>query len=332
MLASIRVSVGTAAVLKLLHCKQDALPTTAYTMIYSPKRCTANCAFCAQARQSTAKANRLSRIAWPDFPVSKFIDGYKANQHELPFQRICIQTIYYTQLIEDLGNLVQTFRSFLPQLPLSLALPPLTRHQFQYLYDLGVERVAVALDAATHELFHNIKGPGVNGPFSWDKHNHALETALSIFGRYRTTTHLIIGLGETEFQTINLLQDLTDKGINVGLFPFTPITGTVLEHRPRPSLTQYRRIQIAYYLIRNRISSGSQMEFNRSRRQLTGFGISNELLDEIISRETVFQTTGCPSCNRPFFTEEPRGPLYNYPQAPSASALNEIRNQLGGIH
>ena len=26
-----------------------------------------------------------------------------------------------------------------------------------------------------------------------------------------------------------------------------------------------------------------------------------------------FQTSGCPDCNRPFYNEQPAGPLYNYP-------------------
>ncbi|HDI74230.1 MAG TPA: hypothetical protein ENF57_04430 [Candidatus Korarchaeota archaeon] len=26
-----------------------------------------------------------------------------------------------------------------------------------------------------------------------------------------------------------------------------------------------------------------------------------------------FLTSGCPSCNRPFYNERPRGPIYNFP-------------------
>jgi biotin synthase len=300
-------------------------------MIYTPNHCTANCAFCAQARESTAKANRLSRVIWPDFPISNLIENLQINRDQLPFQRLCIQTLVYPQLIQNLKVLVKAFLTQLPDLPISLALPPLTKNHFQLLYDLGVDRVAVSLDAVSPELFQRIKGATVNGPFSWERHNQALDAALSVFGKNRTTTHLIVGLGESEYQVLHTLQTLTDKGITIGLFPFTPVKGTALAHKPRPSLSQYRRIQLAHYLIREKTSHFRQMTYDSATKQVIDFGVSQTILHDIITRESVFQTTGCPSCNRPFFTEDPGGPLYNYPHPPSDVALHQIRDQLGGI-
>jgi biotin synthase len=48
----IRVSVGTAIILGLIKGKLDAEPTTAYLMTYKAGKCTANCGFCPQARDS----------------------------------------------------------------------------------------------------------------------------------------------------------------------------------------------------------------------------------------------------------------------------------------
>jgi biotin synthase-related radical SAM superfamily protein len=28
----------------------------------------------------------------------------------------------------------------------------------------------------------------------------------------------------------------------------------------------------------------------------------------------IFQTRGCPDCNRPYYNERPRGPMFNYPR------------------
>ncbi len=330
MTESIRVSVGTAALLNLLNCKIDALPTTAYTMTHTKHRCSANCAFCAQARQSSSEVTRLSRITWPTFSLSAVIRALSESVSRLEFQRLCIQTICYPALFDDLKYLIESFRNQIPHIPLSLALPPLRREQFQHFFDAGVDRVAIALDAVTPEIFACIKGRGVNGPFTWKTHHEALNTARSIFGKDRTTTHLIIGLGETEKQAINLIQNLTDRGITVGLFSFTPLAGTPLEHQDRPSIRQYRRIQLAHYLIRNQISRFEEMKFNSNQNQLIGYGTSTENLNEILMEGKAFQTAGCPSCNRPFFTETPRGPLYNYPIKPTTTALKEIRNQLGG--
>jgi biotin synthase len=218
----------------------------------------------------------------------------------------------------------------MPHIPLSLALPPLSENQFQTLYNHGVDRVAISLDAITPILFENIKGRKNNGPFTWFQHMHALEIAQSVFGPNRTTTHLIIGLGETEEQTVHLFENLVNKDITIGLFPFTPVIGTSLENHIRPSLKHYRRIQLAHHLIQNNIVTASNISFNASH-QITSYGLSKERLSDVIARGKAFQTSGCPSCNRPFFTEQPGGPLYNYPLPPTREALNEIESQLTGV-
>jgi biotin synthase-related radical SAM superfamily protein len=315
----IRLSVGTAAVLGLVQCKLDAQLTTAYTMTFTKSRCSANCAFCAQARESSAKASQLSRVTWPAYPLTQFIETITQNGNTFPFNRLCIQTICYPTLVKDLKYLVTLFKNYLPTIPLSLALPPLRTNDFQDFYNLGVDRVAVSLDTITTELFEHYKGSEMGGPFSWSTHYQALESARAIFGPNHTTTHLIIGLGETEFQTVFLLQDLVNKDITVGLFPFTPISGTSLENKARPALDHYRRLVTA-----------QQMQFNSSN-QLTNLGLSKERLIDIIARGKAFQTAGCPSCNRPFYTEQPGGPLFNYPYPPNEEAIKEIEAQLAGV-
>ncbi|MFX1341904.1 MAG: radical SAM protein [Promethearchaeota archaeon] len=331
MSGSIRVSVGTAATLDLLHCRLDALPTTAYTMTSTENRCRANCAFCAQARSSGAKANQLSRITWPSFSLPQIINALEMTKQTEQFQRICIQTLYYPNLMEDLEPLVKEFIQHLPSIPISIALPPLGLNQIQQLFNLGVDRVAISFDAATPKLFDTIKGNGVKGPFRWGQHNTALQNVLSVFGAGRTTTHLIIGLGETDEQVITFFQEFTDQGITIGLFPFTPISGTALAKRQRPSIRRYRRIQVAHFLIQNQLAHLNQMKFNSPQKQLVHIDLPSETLREVIECGIAFQTSGCPSCNRPFFTENPSGPLYNYSRPPNESEIKEIRNQLGGI-
>ena len=308
----------------------DAHPTTAYTMTYTESRCTANCAFCAQARESSAKANQLSRITWPDYPLELVLDALTDNRKIASFKRLCIQTLCYPRLNQDLTQLVSLFKHQFPQVPISIALPPMTAKQLKALAALEVDRVAISLDAITPPIFERIKGTGVKGPFTWNQHYQSLETAQAIFGPGRVTTHLIIGLGETEYQTIQLIWELTTKGIRIGLFPLTPLTGTPLAQLDRPALDKYRRIQLAHFLLQNSLATPKQMRFDASK-ELISFGIPKKTLEDVVAEGKAFQTAGCPSCNRPFFTEAPRGPLYNYPYPPSNAALHQIRNQLGGI-
>ncbi len=327
---SIRLSVGTAAILGFLKCKVDAIPTTAYFMTHTSDRCTANCAFCAQARTSQAPADRLSLVTWPIFPFSQVMSKLSEKKGHVPFKRICIQTIIYPNLKDDLLYMVSHIHKSAPQIPISVAIPPMSETYLRRLKEINVDRIGISLDAVTPELFNNIKGTEVDGPFTWKNHLHALESAITIFGSNQTTTHLMIGLGEKEDDVVNCMQELTDKGITIGLFPFTPLPGTILAQNSRPSLAQYRRLQLAHYLIKHKMARAEQMTFSSSEGKITDFGLSPNILKRVILNGEAFKTSGCPSCNRPFFTERPSGPLYNFPFLPSANQLIKIQQQLGG--
>jgi biotin synthase len=233
--------------------------------------------------------------------------------------------------MDDLNPVVEVLRRLVPLLPVSVALPPLSRPELVRIKDAGVERVAISLDAATPQLFSVLKGSGVNSAFRWETHVQALRDAIAVFGAGNTTTHLILGLGETEKEATSCIQWLTDLAITVGLFPFTPIPGTRLADRPPPPVEQYRRLQLAHYLIAHHQSRAEQMTFHPVSQHIVGFGLSEELLSAVIGEGLAFQTAGCRGCNRPFFTERPSGPLFNFPAVPAAGALREINKQLGVV-
>ena len=327
----IRVSTGTAAALDLLQCKVDAVPTTAYLMLHARGRCAANCAFCAQARTSRTPPSYLSRVTWPVFPLARVIAALSDQGQGSPFKRVCIQTLHYPELMDDLLPLVEALRRLVPSLPVSVALPPLSRPEIVRIEGAGVERVAISLDAATPQLFSVLKGSGVRSTFRWETHVQALRDAVAVFGAGKTTTHLILGLGETEKEAISCIQWLIDLGITVGLFPFTPIPGTRLAERPTPPVEQYRRLQLAHHLIAHHQARAEQMTFHPVSQHIVGFGLSEKLLAVVIDEGLAFQTAGCRGCNRPFFTERPSGPLYNFPTAPSAGDLRRINEQLGVV-
>jgi biotin synthase len=191
----------------------------------------------------------------------------------------------------------------------------------QKLADAGADRVSVALDAATPELFEHIKG----GCYTWEGHIKALERAKAVFGD-RVSTHLIVGLGESEEEMARTIQLLHDKGITIGLFAFTPIPGTPLSIRPRPDISSYRRIQLARFLITGNMSRAELMRFDGG--QVVEFGVGQDVLNRIVDSGEPFRTSGCPDCNRPFYNESPRGPIYNYPRKPTSKDMLTIQSQL----
>lgn len=321
MVEYIRVALGTGIMLGLWRGQLAAAPTAAHFLTYYEGRCNANCKFCPQARDSTADLSMLSRVVWPRQNLERVLRALTFNGHK--FRRICIQAVNYPNVVNDICELVTCMRET-RELPISVACQPLTKSDIKRLADAGVERVSVALDAATPQIFEEVKGRGA--VYSWDGHLRALREARSVFGT-RVTTHLIVGLGETEQEIIEAIQFCHDQGITVALFAFTPIVGTPLENRPRPNIKSYRKIQLAHYLITNDVSKAEKMRFESGC--LTDFGVSRDLLLEAIESGEPFLTSGCPGCNRPFYNESPRGPIYNYPKDLTPREKEEIKKLLG---
>jgi biotin synthase-related radical SAM superfamily protein len=138
-------------------------------------------------------------------------------------------------------------------------------------------------------------------------------------------SNLIVGLGETEEEAIGLIQHLKDIGVEVSLFAFTPIRGTVLADRPQPPLNVYRRIQLARHLIVGGLSRFEYMKFDEEGRAI-GFGASRDDIEEALGTGEAFRTSGCPGCNRPYYNERPSGPFYNYPRGlTEEEAVREAR-------
>ena len=76
----------------------------------------------------------------------------------------------------------------------------------------GADRVGIAIDAATAELFDQLRGSGVGGPHRWDHYWKVVQMATSVFGKFYVGIHLIVGLGETEKEMVEAIQKGQDYG------------------------------------------------------------------------------------------------------------------------
>jgi len=325
----IRVSLGTAVVLglEMAFMKDDATPTTAYLQTHYQGRCIANCKFCAQARDSHAKSDRIARGLYPPYEFDLVLRRLKkAAKHDL-IKRICVQTMNYAGMFNDLLWLIERIREETIT-PISVSIHPVSLERLKTLKEASVERLVIPLDAANEELFDKIKGAKTHSPYRWDKHMKSLKDAVRIMGKGKAGTHLIIGLGETEKDAISLIQRFNEMGIYCGLFAFTAIPGTPLEKRSQPSIETYRRVQIAHYLISTNISNFKNMMFNEAE-ELIDFGVKKEKLNELVMQGKPLLTSGCPDCNRPYATETPSKSIYNYPRLPSNEELQKVKRQIG---
>ena len=322
----IRVSLGTAIVLGLLDGKLDAKPTTAYLMTYKTGKCSANCGFCPQARESKSSTEMLSRVTWPAFTASKVLTALTRTAKKAKIKRVCIQALNYPNVFAQLEALVKEIKNR-STIAVSVSCQPLNRENIVRLANAGVDRLGIALDAATEALFNNVKGKDVGSAYTWQSQFRQLNQALDVFGEGNVSTHVIVGLGESEKQAVEVVQMCVDMGVLTALFAFTPVHGTALEDKAPPKLDAYRRVQLARYLIVNGKTKLADMGFDVEGK-ITGYGLTNEILNAEVECGLPFQTSGCPDCNRPFYNEKPSGPLYNYPKKPNKEEIREIKKQL----
>jgi biotin synthase len=269
----------------------------------------------------------LSRVTWPTFQIKKVVKGIEQRAKDGSIKRVCIQSLNYPEAFDDVLFLVKEIKSKV-NVPVSVSCKPLTKQKMKKWAEAGVNRVSIALDASTEKIFDEVKGRHIGGPYSWKKQHEALQDAINVFGERNVSTHLIVGLGETEKQLCQAIQWCVDSGIYPGLFAFTPISGTALEGNPPPPLSSYRRAQVAHHILTHKKVRFEKMGFDKNGH-ITDFGISRENVLEIIDSGKPFLTSGCPECNRPYYNERPGGPLYNYPRKLLHEEIEEARKVLG---
>lgn len=291
-------------------------PTTAYLML--GKKCLMDCAFCSQARSSTANPLSLSRVSWPPFPEEEVISRLEAIGSSGSLRRVCIQVTNSPKAFQKTLSLVYKLKKRVP-LPIDAAFLPRNLSEIQALFEAGLDHLGFGLDAASERVFAQTKGLG------WENLLRLIEETAS---RYpgRVAVHLIVGLGETEEEMVKMIQRMHDLGAIVGLFAFTPLAGTRMESCPPPSLTSYRRIQIARHLIVHNLARAEDFSFSEEGKLMAFPPLDLKIL---LSDGEAFRTSGCPDCNRPYYNERPSGPLYNFPYPLSPAEVCQALKEAG---
>jgi biotin synthase len=308
-----------------------------------PEGCRANCAYCGLARHREAERDyadrNFIRVDWPAVPMAEVVDRVVRDGAQTPFQRMCISMITHPNSDADtIAVLRQWTDRISPEaVPVSILSNPttMTRADVVRLKDLGADIFTVALDAVTPAIFDATRGKGVQSPHNWAKYWEILEDARDIFGREKFGAHLIVGMGETEHEVLTLVQRLVDMGGHSHMFCFFPEKGSLMDHLPATPRDQWRRVQLARYLIDYADVRVEHMRFDDLGR-VADFGIPTAELDAIIDTGIAFRTSGCPgkvrhdlsACDRPY-GDSPPSDIASYPFAPGPAHLRRIRHQLG---
>ncbi len=331
-----KMSQATAISLGLVSGRmyRGAFNSCVNLLVHYPEGCSANCAYCglAKKRPGIYYDKSFIHVAWPVFSMDEIIESI--NRAPSYVKRICISMI--TNYKCRVGTIAMTQRlKHETSLPISILISPtiLDNEDLIELKESGADKIGVALDLSTQELFDKYRGREVSGPHKWDKYWETLKAGLEIFGHPNVGAHLMVGMGETEEQITFLMDELWMMGVVNHLFSFFAEEKSKLSNRPQPPWSTYLRVQLARYLIEEGLSNYENIGFDDEGR-IIDFGLAYEKIDKIINSGMPFMTTGCTgpdgevACNRPFGNCLPDVKQWNYPYPPNEEELVSIHKEI----
>jgi biotin synthase len=331
-----RISLAAAMIIGLKQgrfYKQAQLHCVNLLQTY-PEGCAARCSYCGLSAERPGDYAEKSfiRVQWPTYHIDKIITAIQEHQQRVT--RICLAMVTRPRAVNDLKTTLQRLQGRISSY-ISLLVAPtvLTRDDIADFKLLGADRIGIAVDGATPEIFERHRGRSVRGPHRWDRYWKLIQESIEIFGPDHVGVHLIVGLGETEKEMVHAMQRVRDLGASTHLFSFYPECGSQLVNHPQPPAATYRRMQLARYLIDNDLARMDQFSFDEAQR-LRAFGLPPSQLTEIIAGGEPFWTSGCPdderpvSCTRPFGDSPPGDDVRSFPYPPDNEELRRIRAQL----
>jgi len=339
----VQMSTAAAITLGLIQGKMHRVACThcLNLLVTYPEGCRANCAYCGLARhreEARDYADRnFIRVDWPTVRYGEVIERVKAGTDRGQFQRMCISMITHPRSNDDTFVLLEQWVREVPGVPVSILSNPTTLEYADLvrMRDMGTDIFTVALDAVTPEIFERTRGKGVDSPHKYEHYWCAIEWAADIYGPEKFGAHLICGMGETEREILEVAQKIRDLGGHNHMFAFFPERGSLMEDWPAVDRGQWRRVQLARYLIDYAGGHFRNMDFD-DRGRVTGFGVERDRLEALINAGTPFRTSGCPgkaddvsACNRPYGDSSPTD-ILSFPFAPARRDVARIRRQFNG--
>lgn len=296
--------------------------------------CAARCAYCGLSggRPDDRTGKSFIRVSWPTYPLEDIVAAIAGRKERV--KRICISMLTNRRSVGDTKQICARLRSSF-DIPVSLLISPtiLKSGDLRDFMDAGADKIGVAIDLATPELFDRFRGSGVRGPHKWETYWRCLSNAVQIFGEGNAGSHFMVGMGETEKEMCRAIQRVRDMGGRTHLFSFYPETGSAMAHAPQPPVSQYRRVQLARFLIDEEIGSAGRFAYD-ARERIEDYGIAPDVLDGIVDSGEPFRTSGCEgydgkvACNRPYANSRPGPGIRNFPFRPDESDVRRIRMQM----
>ena len=302
-----------------------------------PEGCYANCTYCGLARErpGVPEDNTFIRVAWPLYPTDLVAEKIAEREANGGVGRVCISQVQDHRAYDDLINMIQRVKRPAPQVPMSalVSATTLNEERLHEIRETGVGIIGVGLDAVTEELFEATRGKGTKGPHNWEHHWRIIRAARQIYGPMRVNCHIIVGLGETDRELVDMFYQLKEEQIAGYLFSFNPEPGTVMQDISRSPIHRMRRIQLVKHLIENQDLPRAALSFDQDGN-ISRLETPETMVEVAVSTGLPFMTNGCPdragevACNRPYGSYRPGEEYRDYPFQPNVHDMVVIRQQM----
>jgi radical SAM protein (TIGR04043 family) len=136
-----------------------------------------------------------------------------------------------------LARCVKAVKGVLPNLPIQVQIePPDNLTWIRRLHAAGVTAIGIHAESLDEEVRARWTPGKATVPL--ERYREAWEEAVSIFGRNRVSTYLLIGLGENPDELVKGAERLIDMGVYPFVVPYRPLAGALandVDGVPAPS-------------------------------------------------------------------------------------------------
>lgn len=301
--------------------------------------CRSDCSYCglARTRPGDYEDKSFIRVEWPLVETDELV--CRMARHEDTLTRLCISMVTHGRAYRDTNEITERIRANV-KTPLSIlvAPPSLNRDRLATFKDLGVDMIGIGLDAVTEDLFrrHRTDVPS-GGGLSWEKYWEVVDDARDLFGPWKVNCHTLVGLGETDYEAVEMFIQLCDRQIFPYLFCFNPEPDSRLGSQAKSSLTRWRRIQLAKHLVEVEGFRWDRFEFDDAGTLVDIAEVpesASSAVADAIDSGIPFMTDGCPGpegepgCTRPYGSYGPAEQFRDFPFQPTTDDLVSIREEL----
>jgi biotin synthase-related radical SAM superfamily protein len=334
----VRISMAAAIELGLKPGRINRCNCNCINLLQNyPEGCYANCTYCGLARERPGhpEDNTFIRVAWPLYPTDLVAEKIAEHEEKVGVGRVCIAQVQDHRAYDDLVEMTKRVKRQAPAVPLSalVSATTLNEERLHVIKEAGADIIGVGLDAVTEDLFDETRGKKAKGPHNWEYHWRIIRAARDIYGPMKVNCHLIVGLGETDKELVDMFYQLKEEQIAGYLFSFNPEPGTVMQDLSRAPIHRLRRIQLVKYLIENKDLPREALTFD-SDGFIARLDAPDTMIEVAVSTGLPFMTNGCPdragevACNRPYGSYRPGEEYRDYPFVPDMNDIVVIRQQI----